>query len=120
MMLAARPSQRLVPMAVAAILSAPARSLAPRWCVITTLEPMPMKLKMMMKQMTIWLETETPATASSEMWLTMKVSTIAMSMRRACSTKMGQASVSSFGFSAEEEECIEQSRVGQLLGWKSD
>jgi hypothetical protein len=33
---------------------------------------------------------------------------------------MGQASVSSFGFSAEEEECIEQSRVGQLLGWKSD
>ena len=78
-------------MALVAILSAPGRSRAPRWWVMTTLVPIPMKLKATMKKIMTWLETPRAATAPSETWLTMKVSTVPISIRSVCSTKIGQA-----------------------------
>jgi hypothetical protein len=59
--------------------------------VITTLDPMPMKLKKIMDSTTTCVATPSAATASSEMWATISVSTVPMSMRNPCSTKMGQA-----------------------------
>src|ERR1035441_5709886 len=78
-------------MALVAILSAPARSRAPRGWVMTTLVPIPMKLKATRKKMMTWLATPRAATAPSETWLTMNVSTVPMSIRSVCSTKMGHA-----------------------------
>src|ERR1035438_8401265 len=89
--LKAAPSQVFTAMALVAILSAPARSRAPRWWVMTTLVPIPMKLKATRKKMMTWLATPRAATAPSETWLTMNVSTVPMSIRSVCSTKMGHA-----------------------------
>ena len=58
---------------------------------MTTLVPMPMKLKATRKKMMTWFDTPRAATAPSETWLTMKVSTVPISMRSVCSTKIGHA-----------------------------
>ncbi len=91
MALAVRPTQVFTPMAAEAIRRAPGRSPAPRWWVITTEEPMPMKLKRTMQRKKTCPATCSAATAPSETWLTMRVSTVMMEMRRPCSTKIGQA-----------------------------
>ncbi len=58
---------------------------------MTTLVPIPMKLKAITKKMMTWFATPSAATAPSETWLTMKVSTVPISMRSVCSAKIGQA-----------------------------
>ncbi len=58
---------------------------------MTTLVPMPMKLNEIRKKTTTWFATLTAATAPSDTWLTMKVSTVPIAMRSVCSTKMGHA-----------------------------
>ncbi len=58
---------------------------------MTTLVPMPMKLKASRKKTMTWLATPRAATAPSETWLTMNVSTVPISTRSVCSTKIGQA-----------------------------
>ncbi len=58
---------------------------------MTTLVPMPMKLKAIRKKMMTWFATPSAATAPSDTWLTMNTSTVGTSMRSVCSTKIGHA-----------------------------
>ena len=52
---------------------------------------MPMKLKAIRKKTMTWFETPTAATAPSETWLTMNVSTVPISIRSVCSINIGHA-----------------------------
>src|ERR1700722_1582872 len=69
---------------------------------MTTLLPMPMKAKEMIKSITIWFATLNPATALSLIWLTMKKSTVPIITRRPCSIKIGQANAKSATLTAGE------------------
>ena len=105
--LAMIPIQVLTAIAVATIRLAPAESPAPTWWVTTTLAPIPMKLKKTSARTTNWFATPRAATAPSDTWLTMKVSTVPIRIRSVCSMKIGHAIARSDGCECSPSEDIE-------------